>query len=247
MRPSSYQPRPISPRRARARWRRPCRGRAGRSDGVRGRVDRDLVGAVPVEQAWCRKGEVVAVHDRNRDLCPVRCRGPGAVGAVSARDRGHQHRLLLEECLLTGAQIDLQHARGCHERSPAETQRRRIGLGVGPEPRRRRALGRGDDPPRRGHVGPERIVGRTGRGGLDLCLRLGALARARARREASTSSTRTPGRCATNSRHERVPMSGAASTRKSRAASLVDATNQPGPWRRGRGGRSRTRCLLDAP
>ena len=76
---------------------------------------------------------------------------------------------------------------------------------------------------------------RSGRGSTRT--RVSASARSlstRAEAKASTSSTRTPGRCATTSRQSEgsaaaSPSSGAAITRKSRAPSLVSATNQPVP------------------
>ncbi len=209
------------------------------------RVDRYLVGAVAVEQARCGEREILAVHDRDRD--------PRAVGRgrpvrdsvrVARRVEVAQNRLLFEQCLLALVERDLQDARRGHHRRAAEAQRGDVGLGVRPEPGRRGALGRGDDPARLEQVGRRTDLRSRAGGGHEPGSGPRRARSARGRRaNASTSSTRTPGRCGTTSRHDGpAPTSGAARTRKSLASSLVSTTNQPG---RARGGREVVDGVLD--
>ena len=123
------------------------------------RVDGDLVGAVAVEERQgAGSSRPAAVHDRDRDTRPVGGDGPLAEGGVARRVEVAQDGLLLEQRLLAVGQAHLQDAGRRDERRAPDPQRRRVRLGVGPEPRRRRAVDGGDDPARVEQVDREGVV-----------------------------------------------------------------------------------------
>ncbi len=120
MRPSSYQARPISPPPRTCAMAKTHAAVEEREAVVgEGRVDRDLVGAVAVEDARGRQRQALAVHERDRDTRPVRRDRPLPVRLVAVRVEVAQDGLLLEQRLGAAVERDLQDARrGHHGRAP---------------------------------------------------------------------------------------------------------------------------------